>query len=265
MEDDKALKSAPPQATVSSPEPSWKSTLLSLPSISRRAGIARGYSPAYENTDTLVLTGTSGLFVDIRFSLKGDGWVKDEGFWAFGGRARTTFPGDQHADLGFAKNAAVMPYLCHCEWEHIIDSDGTSDDKDEGDMLLLPNGECFEYGVDDNGKVYKEYWVSVTDTDKTACRVALCQTDPGILIRIGKYCQGIAQVLHSEEPLAKTVYVGRWVLEEGTWQEDRRNYRTEPGIGETVFPLDWFLAQDRKKNDSKPNGQGIWTIVEAEA
>ena len=270
MEDDNALNSAPPQ-TTSSAESSWKSTLRSLPSISRRAGIARGYSPAYENTDTLVLTGTSGLFVDIRFSLRGDGWVKDEGFWAFGGWAKTTFPGHEYGSIDLPKIAMEMPYLCHCEWEHVVDSDISVDGltpgekslgKDEGDMLLLPNGECFEYGVDDNGNVYKEYWVSVKDTAKTSCRVAFCGNNPGILIRIGKHCQGIAEVLHHDR--GKSVYVGRWMLEEGTWRGDSRNYTAQPGAYENVFPLDWFLARDRKKEDDKPNGQGVWKIVETE-
>ena len=49
--------------------PQWKLELLSLPSVSARRGVARGFDAAYEDTSTLVLTSPGHHFVDIRFAL----------------------------------------------------------------------------------------------------------------------------------------------------------------------------------------------------
>src|ERR1700761_1442098 len=78
----------------SRPVPEWKKALLSRPSISTRKGMAWEFEDPFEDTDTLVLTSGEGWFVDVRFSLSGDGWDDGGGIWAFAGRGWIRFAAD---------------------------------------------------------------------------------------------------------------------------------------------------------------------------
>src|SRR5271170_5285351 len=112
---------------------------------------SQGYGSPYEDTSTLVLTAPSGIFVDVRFALTGNP-TTDPAFWGFAGQSTTTFP---------PSGPVSMPYMAHGRWDHSIDNKG-SGISDEGDMFLLPNGDCMEVGqmANPQGKIelYKEYW-----------------------------------------------------------------------------------------------------------
>ncbi|KIW91868.1 uncharacterized protein Z519_07838 [Cladophialophora bantiana CBS 173.52] len=214
--------------------PQWKKDLLQKPSISVRRGIAWGYTPPYEDTDTLVLSSTQSLFVDIRFPSKrqlSKPITSDPSFWAFSGTSHMTF-------APFTGDTTTMPYSAHCVWKHEIDSKGPGI-TDEGDLFLLPNGDCMEVGMMQNpqtGKIemYKEYWTgpptgvtptSATMDSRTPCVVATTQAKPddqdpqgasrqesGVIIRIGDYCQGIMRQRTGESgsPEGNAVLVERW-------------------------------------------------------
>ncbi|KIY00543.1 uncharacterized protein Z520_03206 [Fonsecaea multimorphosa CBS 102226] len=216
--------------------PQWKKDLLRKPSISIRKGIAWGYTPPYEDTDTLVLTSPKSSFVDIRFPVKrqlGEPITSDPSFWAFSGTSHMTF-------APFTGDTITMPYSAHCVWKHEIDSKGPGI-TDEGDLFLLPNADCIEVGSMQNpqtGKVemYKEYWTgpptNVAPTSaaldiRTPCVVAKAQapssdgqnmegtssSEIGIVIRIGNYCQGIMRQQTGEQgwPEARhAILVERW-------------------------------------------------------
>lgn len=110
-----------------------------------------------------------------------------------------------------------MPYSAHAVFHHDVDSKGPGI-SDEGDMFLLPNGDCIEVGMMQNpstGKeqLYKEYWTGPSaefriDDDgrvkrspcvvaKTVARssaeVGVVPNGRGAVVRIGDYCQGILQ------------------------------------------------------------------------
>ena len=188
------------------------------------------YNAPFEDTDTLVLTSTKSGFVDLRFPRKrelGRPVTADPSFWGFSGSSSTTFL--QGDGIG-------MPYSAHCVWKHEIDSKGPGI-SDEGDMFVLPNGDCMEVGMMQNpktGKVemYKEYWTSPATTTKphlTPCIVAKTNDrandddertasiqigSGGTIIRIGNYCQGIMRqpaIDHAGDSAKTTaVLVERW-------------------------------------------------------
>ncbi|KIV89632.1 hypothetical protein PV10_07018 [Exophiala mesophila] len=191
--------------------PQWKKDFLQKPSISVRKGIAWGYSPPYEDTSTLVLTSHKGDFVDIRFPVTpepGRPLTSNPSFWAFSGQSHTTFDEEAHG--------VTMPYSAHAVFNHVIDSKGPGI-SDEGDMFLLPNGDCIEVGMMQNpstGKeqLYKEYWTGppaesgnddgprvrrspcvVAKTVASTPEVGVVRNGRGAVIRIGDYCQGILQ------------------------------------------------------------------------
>ncbi|EHY53022.1 hypothetical protein HRR83_006139 [Exophiala dermatitidis] len=165
--------------------PQWKRDFLQKPSISTRRGIAWGYSPPYEDTDTIVLTSPKAVFVDIRFPLRPaptdpvEPLISDPAFWAFSGTASSTFydreaetqtqTGYQKGSVDFSAAPApslsvAMPYTAHAVFRHEIDSKGPGI-SDEGDMFLLPNGDCVEVGMMHNPRtnrveMYKEYWTA---------------------------------------------------------------------------------------------------------
>ncbi|KAL2429864.1 hypothetical protein ABEF95_012442 [Exophiala dermatitidis] len=165
--------------------PQWKRDFLQKPSISTRRGIAWGYSPPYEDTDTIVLTSPKAVFVDIRFPLRPaptdplEPLISDPAFWAFSGTASSTFydrDAETETETGYQKGSVdfsaalapslsvAMPYTAHAVFRHEIDSKGPGI-SDEGDMFLLPNGDCVEVGMMHNPRthrveMYKEYWTA---------------------------------------------------------------------------------------------------------
>ncbi|KAL2417571.1 hypothetical protein ABEF95_012256 [Exophiala dermatitidis] len=164
--------------------PQWKRDFLQKPSISTRRGIAWGYSPPYEDTDTIVLTSPKAVFVDIRLPLRSaptdplEPLASDPAFWAFSGTASSTFydrDAETETETGYQKGSVdsaapapslsvAMPYTAHAVFRHEIDSKGPGI-SDEGDMFLLPNGDCVEVGMMHNPRtnrveMYKEYWTA---------------------------------------------------------------------------------------------------------
>lgn len=171
--------------------------------------VIQGFSPPFEDTSTLVLKSTQSGFVDIRFPTQPDmsrPLCSNPSFWAFSGTSTTTFAPEDKPE------APPMPYSAHCVWKHEIDSKGPGIG-DEGDMFILPNGDCIEVGMMANPstqrvELYKEYWTTPEPAEpgsrgeqlpRTPCVVAkTLELEParngsGVVIRVGDYCQGIVQ------------------------------------------------------------------------
>ena len=253
--------------------------------------MADGFGAPYENTDTLVLTSREGWFVDVRFSLAaGGGWDAQNGFWAFGGKATTTFPGEAPTTEGSTETAggggaaavskaeAPIPYLCHCVWAHEIDSKSADPASDEGDLVLLPDGGCLEYGVAPDPArggalaMYKEYWVGVAGAKMDPCVVARCEDPVGLMVRIGEYCQGIMGVRLGAGKAANAnerVRVGRWRRSPSGWDGDERNGMGDgvgqDGVHDGFLSMEWFGEDGRKVGEKKtiPTTETTWTVIEA--
>ncbi|KAI1618619.1 hypothetical protein EDD37DRAFT_274523 [Exophiala viscosa] len=243
--------------------PQWKRDLLQKPSISIRDGIAWQYSSPYEDTSTLVLTSPESVFVDLRFPNRPNTELplsSGPSFWAFSGTSETSF-GPDDAEV-------TMPYLAHAVWKHEIDSKGPGI-SDEGDMFLLPNGNCIEVGMmmnPDTRKVmmYKEYWTTPSTEPgsggiwlrgsgglrRTPCVVARTQgadeSKSGVIIRVGDFCQSIAR--HEE----KGVLVERWQRLPISWEPPREDI--DGGDGVTEWSKDWRsnTAKDDHTEDLMP-------------
>lgn len=269
--------------------PEWKKSFLSTPSISVRKGIARGFNPPSEDTDTLVLTANSYKFVDVRFPRKYDqhmGLRKNPTFWAFSGVCKTTFPGANDADWEW-------PYMAHSVWKHEIDSKGP-DIHDEGDLMVLKNGDSIELGVmkdETSGelKVYKEYWSDPplryreTAVKKTPCVVAeIVKSDAtmkrGRIVRVGDYCQGVAEVSYEDRT---SVLAARYVkapksgsVDASTiddvhkgWVMDERSRLTSVSDGREPFfaellPCAWACDSKRRIGDETTVPPTTWRILE---
>ncbi|KIW66340.1 hypothetical protein PV04_05676 [Phialophora macrospora] len=275
--------------------PQWKKDFLQKPSISTRRGIAWGYGSPYEDTDTLVLTSTQSDFIDIRFPRKrdlGKPLASDPAFWAFSGSSTTTFlDGD----------SINMPYSAHCVWKHEIDSKGPGI-SDEGDMFLLPNGDCMEVGTMQNPRsghveMYKEYWTTpdvAGELGHAPCIVAKITQLPndhegkevpkqkgsgGAIIRIGNYCQGIVRQQSGdlEGPLAHadTVLVERWTRNSSTTGDGQhsgaaastgwvQDWRNNtPADTGISMPCMWVCDDNRKLGDQTVVKGTTWEVVEA--
>jgi hypothetical protein len=176
-----------------------------------------------------------------------------------------------------------MPYSAHCVWSHEIDSKGPGI-SDEGDMFLLPNGDCMEVGMMHNPKsgnvdMYKEYWTSPRPSAElhlTPCIVAKTKELPhghegqeasiqigrgGVIIRIGDYCQGIMHQQsagHEGSSGPSAVLVERWTR--GLFETDpsSRTAREEP---ETATSSGWI--QDWRSNTPADTGDSmpcLWAL-----
>ena len=249
----------------------WKSDLTSKPSISTRKGIAFGYEEPFENTSTLVLTARSGKFIDVRFANGQDPTDERRGFWAFAGIVVESFPS---ADISSHSNndAVEIPYMVHCKWNHTIDSKEVA--TDEGDMFLLPNGDCAEVGIMadvHNGqmKIYKEYWTAYPGP-RLPCLVAESEDGRGAIIRIGDHSQGIIQRKKDTTCNSTTVWVERWIRisdESGghkttDWKKDWRSNTGPHREGDGVMPMMWACEESRRDDDKTTVDGTIWKIVE---
>jgi hypothetical protein len=268
--------------------PEWRRKLSSKPSISQRRGIARGFDPPYEDTDTLVLTSTHGRFIDIRFNI-GEFPTAGDAYWAFSGTSNTTFPSDPQALKRLkpgspGKNAVEIPCMAHCVWEHEIDSRRMgAADKDEGDLYLLENGECIEIGMSQNPmtgemEMYKEYWTALEVTPGTICVVAATvqqrrqEKGTGMVVRIGNYCQAIFQsksISAEKENRIGEVHVERWhktATEEGRWEKDWRSSTggDYPEDEDLIIPSKWVCRGRHAVGESIDLLGRRWEIVEAE-
>ncbi|KAK5074998.1 hypothetical protein LTS08_005424 [Lithohypha guttulata] len=282
----------------SSKLPAWKQDFLSKPSASVRRGIAwvsryytlsitsywrldtltdiseKGFKPPYEDTDTLVLTAPSGEFVDIRFPKDTRSIAdtsKHPSFWAFSGRAETTFH-----DATDGMHAVAMPYTAHCKFLHDIDSRGPGI-SDEGDMFILTNGDCLEMGVMLNpatGKdeLYKEYWCSASAVprsddvdDSTTCVVAKVTESAsvkGIMIRLGGNVQGIMSI--RKEDGSESIEVERWVrgkpqhtVDEDFLREWSKDIRSNGSL-----PCSWLCMSVKQVGQKLEYNDTIWEVTE---
>lgn len=167
-----------------------------------------------------------------------------------------------------------MPYSAHCVWKHDIDSKGPGI-TDEGDMFLLPNGDCMEVGSMENpqtGKVemYKEYWTSPAAVKSSSgagkvrlspCIVAKMTQLPshhevqenslqiehgGVVIRIGNYCQGI---MHNPQGTAGSLHTAMDAILIERWSKGV----LEAGGNPEAPPAGW--VQDWRSNT--PSDAGI--------
>jgi hypothetical protein len=205
------------------------------------------------------LTSTKSGFIDIRFPRKrelGKPIASDPSFWAFSGSSNTTFLDGHSVD---------MPYSAHCVWKHEIDSKGPGI-SDEGDMFLLPNGDCMEVGMMPNpgsGKVemYKEYWTTpdvAGEFSYVPCIVAKIIQLPsdyegeetpkqtgngGAIIRIGNYCQGIVRQqsgdLEGPPAGADAVLVERWTRDIHHNSSTTAGGKQSGGADSTGWVQDW--------------------------
>lgn len=259
---------------------------------------AQNYDAPYEDASVLVLTAKSGKFVDVRFPAGAGSDSTGEqqplssykNFWAFSGLSETTFyiptPGQNTR-----RDAAPLPYTAHTVFTHDIDTKGPGI-VDEGDMFLLPNGDCMEVGVWTNpltGKyeMYKEYWTSpeprhttnhtsVTETSslvlkKTPCVVAETVKSSGgrgIVIRIGDFCQGMYE--RSTAGASGNIIVVRKEKVPGSTQDpDGTNWLSDPRSDQAhnMLPIDWLLSESNpvRLGDSIVTDDGDqWRITEAE-
>jgi len=210
----------------------------------------------------------------------------DPAFWAFSGTSSTTF----HPD-----GAGAMPYSAHSVWKHDIDSKGPGI-SDEGDLFLLPNGDCIEVGMMENPRtkqveLYKEYWTEPPvdagsgGLKKTPCVVVKTfssqgvneRTRKGIIIRIGDHCQGILEP--GEGDSSHMIVVERWVrtpveqtpalasasLVSGEdvahWIKDWRSNTDEPRV-DVVMPCMWACDEGRKLGDEIVTRGERWRVTE---
>lgn len=155
----------------------------------------------------LVLTSKAKNYVDVRVykpvastndlpNDTQDARAGDQLEWAFAGQSQST-PAEYDGDT------LVKP--AHTAWTHWVDSKSIDEIKDEGDMVVQPDGTVLETGAmahPDTGIVtaYEEVWQDFeperTGTDHMHISYALRLDDPqskskGVVIRIGRHVQGV--------------------------------------------------------------------------
>ena len=249
--------------------PSWATDLLSRPSISVRRGIAWGFDDPTEDSDVLVLTSESGLYVDIRFA-KANGPQTNAINWAFAGSCdMTVSPGAVTALNGAQSQddpVSGFPCMAHGTWDHVIDSDPTFTGVDEGDIFLLANGDSIEIGTMVNPKtrkedMYKEYWTAPRPAPITRnpCVAAKMDgpDDKGFLIRIGDLIQGIAR-------FGSDMWLERWSrshANNNSWDRDPRS-KSGDDQKDVMIPSMWIAEDRRRLGDRIQTNGRTWEIVE---
>ena len=167
-----------------------------------------------------------------------------------------------------------MPYAAHCKFSHDIDSRG-SGASDEGDMFLLPNGDCIEMGImlnPETGKeeLYKEYWTAAPSTGvhRPGYIVAEWVEESGYLrgiaIRVADYLQVIKRPLKDDGP----VQVLRSSLQKGghahepRWEVDSRCRSL--GVDKWLVGPDLEVGDVFKVRDelSGSEDEEIWMVTE---
>ncbi|RMZ81502.1 hypothetical protein DV738_g2297, partial [Chaetothyriales sp. CBS 135597] len=236
------------QDTAAAALPEWQRAYLSKPSISIRRGIAWGYQPPYEDTDTVVLTAPSCRFVDIRLPKKHDPaqpLAHHPSFWAITGTSSTVFPGTE--DTPFA-------HVAHGQWKHEIDSKGPGI-TDEGDMFVLENGDVAEVEAD------------INDNDKEQTR--------GLAICIGNYFQAILSSTSTSTSTghrsSAVLAVERWTRQgpDSPWTRDSRsgnaNVAASSSQNDASTLCAWLTQQGRQQGDELGGGAGgayRWRVTE---
>jgi hypothetical protein len=224
--------------------------------LATRKGIAWGLDGPEEDSSVLVTGTPSKWYIDIRFSLAGPS--TQGSFWAFGGQASYTplhNTGSASDGLSSGWGQAMRGV-----WAHPLDSMGTLDGVDRADIFTLANGDQVEFGTlehPDTGKMtlFKEYWTKPENAEFADDYArAVFEEDgqvKGMMIRVGRWMQGIRQISTTK------VQVGRWHMN-GTWQADKLS----PDEAEQVFPMKW-LSQRRIAGDEETFGGLKWVVVEA--
>ena len=178
-----------------------------------------------------------------------------------------------------------MEHVAHSVWKHDIDSEG-SGEGDEGDLCILPNGDCTEFGMSKNpesGKVemYKEYWTSPPPGSDEQLKIKPCVVAEivrdddfggpecrGLAIRVGDYCQGI---LGRGTPGDTSVFkIERWTKSsiDGNWEGDQRNGKVTAAQSElptspsTWIPCIWLCEEYRALGDEIRHGHTHWKVTE---
>lgn len=234
-----------PLASIASP---------ATPTLAVRNGIAWGLEAPSEDSSVLVTGTPSGHYIDIRFALSGP---STEGpFWAFSGKSTyTTLASSSNAQFG------GWGQVIRGEWAHPIDSMGNFDGTDKADVIELGNGDQVEFGLLEHPETgepsqFKEYWTRPEgynkEDDETWAR-AVFEEDgklKGVLIKAGRWVQGIIQMTDNE------VRVGRWKLD-GEWILDNKS-----SVGpKESFDVDWLVDAKRENDTVQVDGRS-WKIVE---
>ncbi|KAK5053148.1 hypothetical protein LTR84_002122 [Exophiala bonariae] len=239
--------------------PNWAQKLLKRPLVEIRRGLSLGYDAPKEVSSVVALTVPSGRYVDIRFQLNTEirgSAIKDSG----------EFPGYATAGMSFThmpqgtESCAAYESTIHVQWEHSIDS-SRAFDTDGADMYLLSNGDTMEIGfmmLRGEWKMFKEYWLDGSpEPNPSYMAMELMpssgnNSEKGMVIRIGNYCQGILQ---NDSDL----WVERWQTDSnGEWKIDARSTKSH----EAVLPCQWSAVEGRKLGDSIEFGDRSWKVVE---
>ncbi|KAL5612211.1 uncharacterized protein BROUX77_002367 [Berkeleyomyces rouxiae] len=251
-----------------------------------RRGISWGAAPATEDTDTLVLTAPSGVFVDLRYpklstltSLATP--ASHVSYWVFSG---TAFNSDYSAaghdtdgteDTSDASASTItMPHVTHTRFVHAIDNrappgSGPGSVQDAGDSMALPNGDHIEWGVMPNpatgvSELYKEVWraapqgASAAQARVLRLQVKQGQQARGDALRIGDYFQGVLQRGGADGQ----VVAGRFTR---TVVDGVTGWAWDPRSTTTALPAGWAADDDEEeqKIGAEVTVEGlVWEVVE---
>lgn len=207
----------------------------------------------FEPTNTLVLTSPGKTFVDLRY-LKpveaGESALPNAGEtarleWGFAGTSESTRVAQAHPKFGA---------YGHSVWTHWVDSRvriGEEIPGDEGDMYEVGEGLCLEHGHAFHphlGRVagHEELWrdVPVASTSasekmdeegRKVCVLLRCEDKEqgvrGVLIRVGRYCQGILQ-----QGEATTTERWEFDAEDKLDVQDEKKWKRTARTGDALLP-----------------------------
>jgi hypothetical protein len=208
----------------------------------------------FEPTTTLVLTSPLNTFVDLRF---------------FKPLVPSPYS-DLQLDWGFAGTSSSVPItkkkwkgVTHTTWTHCVDSRGSSEEVDEGDMypisetLTLEHGHAFHPDVG-AVRTHEEMWEDQqvlpisTSSDTKICIVLRLYDDAknarGVVVRLGQYVQGIMLVgtevtaerwEWSNEGWMRTKSVGKGMLPCGVaMRAEIMSVGAEIGVGEAKWGVE---------------------------
>ncbi|KAF8603240.1 SIR2-domain-containing protein [Ceratobasidium sp. AG-I] len=190
-------------------------------------------TPIPDEESVLVLTAPTGEYVDIRIKLSpstSSDPASDAATTAALSSTPTndprTVPPGSKLSWGFAGVASRTEDGKGGRWSRIVDSRTAvldpAGEADEGQEVVLPNGDTKEWGVMD-GKRYVEIWRSLDVGSKPEIWVANKEGGGGMVVRVGDWVQGVAR--NGEE-----VGAFRAHFREGGWKDVFRLG------GEGVFP-----------------------------
>lgn len=228
------------------------------------------------------MTAPSAKFIDIRFpfsSQNASQTASNPSFWAFSGETLTYF----YDESSTQPYSVELPYTAHCRFIHDIDSRGPGI-VDQGDMCILPNGDCLEFGhmvnpLSGQDEPYKEYWRSAEPIphpdgidDSKSCIVAQVASPTkveGIVIRVGGRMQGILSRTHGDG--TESVEVERWIRDTAVSNEQRSNLSTSSSSSTwtrdvrstgSFIPSSWLTEPGRSLGENFEFNGVLWNITE---